>query len=262
MIVVSGAALCAAISTPPSRVTVPIRTRVEPFKGSGDWREVKTTEKIDLSRTAVILCDVWDRHWCASASRRCGDLAAKMQPVVASLRRRGAFIIHAPSDTMKFYDGTPQRRLMQQAPECVMPTPRSIAEPPLPIDDSDGGCDDVPQCAQGSPWKRQHAAVTIAPEDGVSDNGEEVYRALKARGIGTLIVMGVHTNMCVLGRSFAIRQMTKWGIRCILARDLTDTMYNPRMAPKVQHEKGTELVIEHIEKYWCPTVLSKYLLKE
>jgi len=62
--------------------------------------------------------------------------------------------------------------------------------------------------------------------------------------------------MCVLGRSFAIRQMTRWGIHCVLVRDLTDSMYNPKKAPFVSHEKGTELIIQHIEKYWCPSILS------
>jgi len=72
--------------------------------------------------------------------------------------------------------------------------------------------------------------------------------------------MGVHTNMCVLNRSFAIKQMSKWGIRCALVRDLTDTMYNPRDRPFVAHDKGTELVVEHIEKYWCPSLTSAQLL--
>ena len=72
--------------------------------------------------------------------------------------------------------------------------------------------------------------------------------------------MGVHANMCILNRSFAIKQMTNWGIRCILVRDLTDAMYNPRKAPYVSHAAGTELVIQHIEKYWCPTVLSADLI--
>jgi hypothetical protein len=103
-------------------------------------------------------------------------------------------------------------------------------------------------------WTRQHPAIRIAEDDGISDNGREVYNLLRQKGIENLLIMGVHTNMCVLGRSFAIRQMTKWGIHCILVRDLTDTMYNPAKRPFVKHEKGTELVVEHIEKYWCPTL--------
>ena len=72
--------------------------------------------------------------------------------------------------------------------------------------------------------------------------------------------MGVHTNMCVLNRTFAIKQMTKWGVRCVLVRDLTDSMYNPKDRPFVAHDRGTGLVIEHIEKYWAPTVLSADLV--
>jgi hypothetical protein len=75
-----------------------------------------------------------------------------------------------------------------------------------------------------------------------------------------LLIMGVHTNMCVLGRTFAIRQMTRWDVRCVLVRDLTDTMYNPRMRPFVSHDEGTELVIQHVEKYLCPTLTSQDLL--
>ena len=68
--------------------------------------------------------------------------------------------------------------------------------------------------------------------------------------------MGVHANMCILNRSFAIKKMTNWGIRCVLVRDLTDSMYNPQDRPRVSHEQGTELIVQHIEKYWCPSTLS------
>ena len=74
------------------------------------------------------------------------------------------------------------------------------------------------------------------------------------------LIMGVHTNMCILNRTFAIRQMTRWGVTCVLIRDLTDAMYNPADRPYVPHEKGTQLVIEHIERYWCATVESAELM--
>jgi type 1 glutamine amidotransferase len=37
-------------------------------------------------------------------------------------------------------------------------------------------------------------------------------------------------------------------------------MYNPAMAPYVHHCTGTDLVVEHIEKHWCPTITSVDLL--
>ena len=62
--------------------------------------------------------------------------------------------------------------------------------------------------------------------------------------------------MCVLGRSFAIKQMVRWGMAVALIGDLTDAMYNPARPPYVSHAEGTRLVVEYIEKFWCPTVLS------
>jgi type 1 glutamine amidotransferase len=37
-------------------------------------------------------------------------------------------------------------------------------------------------------------------------------------------------------------------------------MYNPAMWPQVNHHTGTDLIIEHIEKYVCPTLLSSDLI--
>jgi hypothetical protein len=39
-------------------------------------------------------------------------------------------------------------------------------------------------------------------------------------------------------------------------------MYNPKSAPFVSHDKGTELVIEFIELNWCPTTLSTDIFKK
>ena len=167
---------------------------------------------------------------------------------------------------MKYYEGTPQRKLAQDAP---MVKADSIIrwnkidpafEAQLPVDDSDGGCDDEPQCKNYRAWTREHPAVTVEPADAVSDSGQEIYNLFKSRGITNIIYCGVHTNMCVLGRSFGIRQMHKLGMNTLLVRDLTDTMYNHRMPPFVPHARGTDLVIEHVEKYWCPTVLSSDIL--
>jgi hypothetical protein len=65
--------------------------------------------------------------------------------------------------------------------------------------------------------------------------------------------------MCVLNRTFAIKQMVQWGKEVFLVRDLTDAMYNPKMKPFVTHQQGTDLIIAFIEEHWCPTIESKAL---
>src|SRR4029077_15706353 len=126
-------------------------------------------------------------------------------------------------------------------------------ETALPIDDSDGGCDAANPPKEHRAWSRQIATLKIEPGDAVTDS-DEAYYLMRQRGIDNVIVMGVHTNMCVLGRPFSIRQMVYQGKNVVLMRDLTDTMYNPKSAPRVSHFTGTDLVVSHIERHWCPSI--------
>lgn len=64
----------------------------------------------------------------------------------------------------------------------------------------------------GSPWIRQAEALTI--DDGVdyvSDSGVEIWNILEAHGITNVVLVGVHTNMCVIGRPFGLRQLKRAG---------------------------------------------------
>jgi nicotinamidase-related amidase len=223
------------------------------------------------SKTAIIVCDMWDNHWCKSAARRVAELAEPLNETLKVARSRGALIIHAPSTTTGFYKDTEQRKRAQQAPYSPTPvplvtTPRwgtawywtdAKREAVLPIDDSDMGCDcKDKKCEITSPWTRQIATIEIADCDAITDDGQETWNLLAERKIDHVILCGVHLNMCVLGRPFAIRQMIALGKKVALMRDMTDTMYNPERPPGVPHFRGTDLVVGHVETYWCPTFMS------
>ncbi len=218
---------------------------------------VNTVEKaVPAAHTAIIVCDMWDGHWCRGAAERVDAMAPRMNAVLKAARGRGALIIHAPSDTLKAYEGAPARRRILDAPRVEPPAPREHPDPVLPIDDSDGG-PDTGETPWYAAWTRQHAAIEIDQErDVISADGREIYSYLRYRDIQQVVIMGVHVNMCVLGRSFGIKNMVRWGVEIALARDLTDAMYNPAMSPYVSHDEGTRLVIEFIEKFWCPTIAS------
>ena len=241
--------------------------RIQPMNAEKTrWEQVTNSVSWDTAGTAVVICDMWDKHWCKGATARVAEMAPRMNQVVGELRKRGVLIIHCPSETMKFYEGTPERKLAQSAPVVAVKRPiqgwcslDSVQEPPLPIDDSDGGCDDSPQCNQGSPWRRQIATIEIKSGDAVTDSAEAYY-LMRQRGITNVIVMGVHQNMCVLGRPFSIRQMVYQGQNVVLMRDQTDSMYNSRQRPWVDHFTGNEVMAWHIEKYWCPTITSDQVL--
>lgn len=243
-----------------------LRRLVPVSPGASEWKQVTSSATWEASGTAVVICDMWDHHWCKGASARVAEMAPRMNQVIGELRKRGVLIFHCPSETMKFYEGTPGRKLAQSAPAVSVKSPLkgwcsldSVREPALPIDDSDGGCDDSPQCPPGSPWRRQIATIKIEPGDAITDSSE-AYDLMRSRGITNVIVMGVHQNMCVLGRPFSIRQMVYQGQNVVLMRDLTDSMYNSRRKPWVDHFTGNDLMAWHIEKYWCPTITSDQVL--
>jgi len=243
-------------------LTLHTRNRVPDAADTNEWQLIEKSVQWDAQRTAVVICDMWDKHWCPDATERVGEMAPRMNEVVKAARAKGAYIIHCPSDTMTFYKDHPGRKLAQSAPKAETRIPlqnwcslNAAKEAPLPIDDSDQGCDGCPDCKTYRAWSRQHPAIEIMDGDAITDSAEAYY-LMRQRGITNVIVMGVHVNMCVLGRPFSIRQMVAQGQNVVLMRDMTDAMYNHRSRPWVSHFRGTELVVEHIEKYWCPSITS------
>src|SRR5262245_59427641 len=233
-------------------------------------------------QSAIIICDVWDAHHCLNAVRRLDEMVPRMNQVIDKARSQGVLIVHAPSSCMEPYKDHPGRKLAMAAPKAKN-LPPDIGEwcrkipaeekGKYPIDQSDGGeDDDLEEHAEWhaklakmgrnpkAPWKKQHDGITIKDGDAISDSGVEIWNLLESRGITNVILVGVHTNMCVLGRPFGLRQMAKNGKNVVLMRDLTDTMYNPKMPPHVSHFEGTRLIIEHVEKYVCPTITSNQIL--
>lgn len=221
-----------------------------------------------VAKSAVVICDMWDAHHCVSAARRVAEMAPRMNEVVTALRKQGALIIHAPAGCVGFYEGTPARRRAQAAPHAPAPAPidwqdwnpdREAALPASLADPGPCSCDSPEPCCQAGPpypWTRQTPLIAITPDDAVSDDGQEVFNLLAQRGIEDVIVMGVHTNLCVLGRPYGIRQLVYLGKRPVLCRDLTDSFHrDPR-----GHAWGTEEIIAHVERHWCPAVTSDELV--
>jgi len=242
-------------------------------------RTAVTKEQWLPSRTAIIVCDMWDLHHCRNAVVRESEMAPRMNAVLEKARSQGVLVIHAPSGCMKAYEGTPARERARSAPAAAR-LPAGIGEwckrlpaedrEVYPLDQSDGGEDDEPGvhaawaadlAAKGldprQPWTKQIDALPIDQErDAVSDSGTEIWNLLESRRIDNVILLGVHLNMCVSGRPFGLRQMAKNGKHVVLMRDMTDTMYNPARWPFVSHAQGTARFVEHVERLICPTITS------
>ncbi len=260
-----------------------LRSQAESPAESGKF-EAQTLEATwSAKETAFIVCDVWDAHHCLNAVRRLEEFAPRMNDELKEARKRGATIIHSPSDCMAAYADHAARKRAIDAPAAKI-KPKDIEhwcsripseeKAVYPLDQSDGGEDDDPKehaewAAKlkemgrnpGTPWKTQSKLIEIDEKrDFISDRGDEVWNVLESRGIKNVVLVGVHLNMCVLGRPFGLRQMLKNGKQVAIMRDMTDCMYNPKRWPHVDHFTGNELMVAHVEKYVCPTITSDQLL--
>src|SRR5258707_3446718 len=51
------------------------RTRTDVSPKSGRFEVVERPVEWDATQTALIICDLWDRHWCDGATQRVGEMA-------------------------------------------------------------------------------------------------------------------------------------------------------------------------------------------
>jgi nicotinamidase-related amidase len=213
------------------------------------------------NQSAIVVVDMWNDHHCKAAAKRVVEMAPHLNKVLSAARSKGVLIIHSPSGCMDTYKGTAARKRAESAPLAKADVkfqwnyfnPDREGALADKLERAGCSCDlDKPCGPDKRVWTSQIATLKIHDEDAVSDNGQEVYNLLEQRGIQNVIVMGVHTNRCVLGRPFGIRQMVYVGKNVVLCRDLTDSYHRDPGA----HFAGLGKIVTHVEKYWCATITS------
>ena len=189
----------------------------------------------------MVLIDMWDFHPCPCALARFRTIATAINDTITSAREQGILIIHAPSDVVGNFDGKPAtpkymnhpaREWVTKLPKVPIPSvliPQNKPADPIGVEHN---CD----CAQLSTsrtWESETNLISIHPNDALIDgnDGESLYNIVQARRINTLVYAGVATNMCVMNRRTATIAAKGWGLDVLLARELTDTMYNPEDPP-------------------------------
>ena len=243
-------------------ISIRMQRRVAAHTGDQAPMVVAEVQEWNPHETAIIICDMWDQHWCKGATSRVAELASRLNRVISAARQKGMLIVHAPSDCMPYYKDWAGRQLAlrydsKKYAHLISDSNLSTEKGAVwPIDQSDGGCDDVVRCQEGTPWRKEIDALEIRDGDAISDSGAEIAALFDEKGIKNVILTGVHTNMCVIGRTFGLRNMVRLGKNVVLMRDMTDAMYNSRRPPYVSHIAGRDLVISYIESYVCPTMLS------
>ncbi|GMW03429.1 MAG: hypothetical protein AMXMBFR84_45630 [Candidatus Hydrogenedentota bacterium] len=245
--IVGGVAASSVVADTTVTLTARNQSAVQDTSGGTVWQAREQGLSWPASRTALVLCDVWDKHPGNVAPDNIANLADRINEAAAAARTLGIAVIHAPTGTMDFYRDHPARLAAIATPEAPMPAAADHKDPPFPIDDSG-----MQEAVAERVWTQQHPAMEIAAGDYITDNAREMHNIFVERGIRHVLIAGMHTSLV----RNTVKQWVRWGYDVALVRDLTNVMNDPLRPPYVNPQEGTELVVEYVEKFWCPTVQS------
>ena len=213
---------------------------------------VLATEKVESKCVGVIAVDVWNFHWCKTATMRVDAFVPRMNKALDAARELGMTVMLCPSDVVDNYVGYPQREAIFALPKFPVPSVVEVTCPPVP--DAGGCACGRERCAVNYGWDGMHPGLRIAGSDLMPDTQAEVYAICKKYGLTHLIYVGFHTQVCLLGKPMGLKAMKSAGLRCVLARDMTDAHPGYDPSQNFTPDLNTEQVIAHFEKYLAPTI--------
>lgn len=225
------------------------------------------TERISLApaRTAVVVVDLWDYHWCRTWSARAEALSRKILVALRQARRLGMTVIYAPTNFVAAYSGYPQRERIAAMPMHRALSPYDLSAPPY---DTEFRLyrTDIPElpkwpgdmcgaeygCTPNYGGNAMLSWLEIEPDDYICADGQELYNFCVEKDVENLIYVGGATNMCLLAKPEGIINMTTTGIRCYLARDLTEAYSAGEDSAEL--DRHTQDSIAYIERWLCPSL--------
>lgn len=211
-----------------------------------------TTERVDPRRVGVIAVDVWNHHWCKTATMRVDAFVPRINHALEGARAMGMTVMLCPSDVVENYAGFRQREAVLAMPLPAVPKVVDASCPPVP--DAGGCACGRERCAVNYGWDGMHPGLRIGEDDLMPDTQAEVYAICKERGLTHLVYVGFHTQVCLLGKPMGLRAMKTAGLHCVLARDMTDAHPGYDPARGFTPDLNTAQVVEHFEKHLAPTL--------
>ncbi len=210
------------------------------------------TETVDPKHVGVIAVDVWNYHWCKTATMRVDAIVPRMNKALDGARSLGMTVMLCPSDVVDNYVGYPQRERVFALPSIPVPDVMDVTCPPVP--DAGGCACGREKCAVNYGWDGMHPALRIDAADWMPDTQAEVYAICRKLGLTHLIYVGFHTQVCLLGKPMGLKAMKSAGLKCMLARDLTDAHPGYEPERNFTPDLNTDQVVEHFEKHLAPTI--------
>lgn len=222
-----------------------------------EWLETNTGYAtldwtIPISQTALVLVDVWQRHYIKDTEAR-GEtiINNKLVPLMTACRKAGMPVIHAPS--LPVAKQHPNWVKLESEAEIV---PKRDNWPPSQFINLSGPYQSYRRPKEPREAERQklphlhiHPKAQPLAQEPVVATGEELHRYCKQQGILFLLFAGFNTNACILSRDYGTIQMSNRGYEVILVRDCTTGMESKETQPTLGQTNGAILLLEMFGQY-------------
>src|SRR5687768_6974364 len=114
------ACVCAAARA----ITLDLQSR-DPATGT----IIRKTEEVDPKRIGVIAVDVWNFHWCKTATMRVDAIVPRLNRALEGARKLGMTVMLCPSDVVENYVGYPQREAVLAMEKVPVPKVMEVSCP-------------------------------------------------------------------------------------------------------------------------------------
>jgi nicotinamidase-related amidase len=222
-----------------------------------EWVETNTGYatldwQIPLSQTALVLLDVWQRHYIKDTEER-GErvINDNLIPLVEKCRQSGMQIIHAPSPPVakrhpNWVKLVSEDEMMAKTDDWPPQQFRSLSGPyknyRRPVEPREAE-------RQSLPILDFHPKVQPVANEPVIATGEELHRYCKQEGILFLFFAGFNTNACILSRDYGTIHMSNRGYEVILVRDCTTGMESAETHATLAQTNNAILQLEMFGQY-------------
>jgi nicotinamidase-related amidase len=213
-----------------------------------------------LSRTALVVIDMWPQPLCSGARTWADNLATNIGKFMELARSSGVTIVHAPSTGSRGAIYARDNLMGRYASHREMILGQRI----IPRESIDPNADNGPAVC-GNPGCRKHfyqpSPLPKCLDPGVGRENEILEKQLDElrnndaltddldpegalfnafldrKGIDTLLYVGVAVDQCVWSRPAGIRRMLAYRKRVLLVSDLVDVAWQENPTPEVKQTR-------------------------
>ena len=193
---------------------------------------LETARDLKSRQIGVVVMDMWSYHWCLTCAERAAAIVPRMNHALEAARELGMTIVFTPTSAIAGHEKSPQRLAARTLPDAPWPELKAVPYPDCGYKNAFScRCGPGIDCPRNWGGDSMNPDLEVGADDFIAWGSREMWNIVNHRNLEQLIYIGIAADICVLGKGEGMVPMTRLGVPCVLARDLTDTdSYPPKEA--------------------------------